>query len=154
MPLPSPILHVCSLLPPSMMTQHFGCWSPLVLSSSVSCHGAVSSPSSLCPEGKPPPWGLTLSVQQEQGRNVLSGHRDTLELCGTRPKIVAQEITNMPQTQLPSLSRACGFVPSRPLAEPQDECALTIERMEHFESKMVQLPTVHFRVAKTTPTCA
>ena len=85
---------------------------------------------------------------------MLSGHRDTLELCGTRPKIVAQEITNMPQSQLPSLSRACGFVPSRPLAEAQDEWALTIDGMEHFESKMGQLATLHFRVAKTTPACA
>ena len=115
--------------------------------------GTVPSPSSLCTEGKPPPWGLT-EYNKSRGWKVLSGRRDNPELCGRRPKIVAQEITNMPQSQLPSLSRACGFVPSRPLAEAQDEWALTIYGMEHFESKMGQLATLHFRVAKTTPACA
>ena len=73
---------------------------------------------------------------------------DIPELCGRRPKIVAQEITNMPQSQLASLFRACGFVPSRPLAELQDEWALTIEPMEHFESKMGQLPISTFGLLK------
>ena len=48
------------------------------------------------------------------------------------------------------LFRARGFVPSRPLAEPQNEWALTMERIEHFESKMEQLPALHSPVAKIT----
>ena len=84
---------------------------------------------------------------------MLSGCRDISELCSTRPKIVAQEITNIPQTQLCSLFRARGFVPSRPLAELQEEWALTLEQKEHFESKMGQLPALPFQVAKTTLAC-
>lgn len=45
------------------------------------------------------------------------------------------------------------FVPSRPLAEPQDEWALIIERIKHFESKMEQLPALHSLVAKITAAC-
>lgn len=43
------------------------------------------------------------------------------------------------------------FVPSRPLAEPQDEWVLIIEQIKHFESKMEQLPALHSLVAKITP---
>lgn len=89
-----------------------------------------------------------LKKKKSNQSNKTVNHRKTLpSLSPTRLKIAVRG-THRHGHRAAARSRARGAVPSRPLAELQDEWALTCERKQHFESKMEQLPALHSRLLK------